>query len=94
MKNETESSCFRTLAVIFVSDYFETTRLIRDGEGVGKGVCRRGKSEIIHLSLHCHHQNDSCFKMGSDESHFILRSKAHERFNRLVFNRTKHKMSS
>ena len=22
------------------------------------------------LSLHCHHQNDSCNKMGSDESHF------------------------
>ena len=41
----------------------ETIRLIRDGEG--KGV-------IIHLSLslHCHHQNDSCIKMGSDESHF------------------------
>ena len=29
-----------------------------------------GKSEIIYLSLHCHHQNDSCIKMGSDESHF------------------------
>ena len=26
--------------------------------------------EIIDLSLHCHHQNDSCIKMGSDESHF------------------------
>ena len=23
-----------------------------------------------HLSLHCHHQNDFCLKMGSDESHF------------------------
>ena len=22
------------------------------------------------LSLHCHHQNDSCIKMDSDESHF------------------------
>ena len=22
------------------------------------------------LSLHCQHQNDSCIKMGSDESHF------------------------
>ena len=20
--------------------------------------------------IHCHHQNDSCIKMGSDESHF------------------------
>ena len=24
----------------------------------------------LYLSLHCHHQNDSCFEMGSDESHF------------------------
>ena len=29
-----------------------------------------GKREIIYLSLHCHHQNDSCVKMGSDESNF------------------------
>ena len=29
-----------------------------------------GKGEIIYLSLHCHHQNGSCIKMGSDESHF------------------------
>ena len=29
-----------------------------------------GKREIIYLSLHCHHQNDSCIKMGSDESQF------------------------
>ena len=26
--------------------------------------------EIIYLSLHCHHQNDFCIKVGSDESHF------------------------
>ena len=26
--------------------------------------------EVIYLSLHCHHENDSCIKMGSDESHF------------------------
>ena len=25
---------------------------------------------IVYLSLHCHHQNDSCNKVGSDESHF------------------------
>ena len=25
---------------------------------------------LLYLSLHCHHQNDSCIKMGSDESHF------------------------
>ena len=25
---------------------------------------------ILYLSLHCRHQNESCIKMGSDESHF------------------------
>ena len=45
-------------------------RLIRDGKKGGKGVWRWGKKEIIYLSLHCHHQNDSCIKVGSDESHF------------------------
>ena len=29
-----------------------------------------GEEGDIYLSLHCHHQNDSCIKMGSDESHF------------------------
>ena len=29
-----------------------------------------GERDIIYLSLHCHHQNDVCIKMGSDESHF------------------------
>ena len=24
----------------------------------------------MYLSLHCHHQNDSCVKLGNDESHF------------------------
>ena len=36
------------------------------------GVRRWGEEEIIYLSLHCHHQNDSCIKMGSDESHFNI----------------------
>ena len=45
-------------------------RLIRDGEKGGKGVGRWGKREIIYLPLHCHHQNDSCIKMGSNERHF------------------------
>ena len=53
----------------------ETIRLIRDGEKGGGGgggleVGGRGEREIIHLSLHCHHQNGYCIKMGSDESHF------------------------
>ena len=33
----------------------------------GEGA--RGR-EIIYISLHCHHQNDSCIKIGGDESHF------------------------
>ena len=27
----------------------------------------QGEGEIIYLSLHCHHQNDSYIKVGSDE---------------------------
>ena len=48
-----------------------TVRLIRDrGRRAGRGFGGGGKREIIYLSLHCHHQNDSCIKIGSDESHF------------------------
>ena len=49
----------------------ETTRLIRDGEKVGKGVMEvgGGEIEIIYPSLHCH-QHDFCIKTGNDESHF------------------------
>ena len=36
----------------------------------GEGVWRWGEREIIYLSLHCHHRNDFCIKVGSDESHF------------------------
>ena len=45
----------------------QSTRLIRDGE---KGGYKGGEKEVIYLYLHCHHQNDICIKMGSDESHF------------------------
>jgi len=44
-------------------------RFIRDREK-GEGGMEVREREIIYLSLHCHHQNDSCIKMGSDESHF------------------------
>ena len=40
-------------------------------EGGGGAVWRWREREIKYLSLYCHHQNDSCIKMGSDaESHF------------------------
>ena len=41
-----------------------------DGEKGGRGYGGGGKREIIYLSLHCHHQNDSSIMVGSDESHF------------------------
>ena len=28
------------------------------------------EGDYIYLSLHSHHQNDSCIKVGNDESHF------------------------
>ena len=31
-----------------------------------------GGNEIINLSLLCHHQNDSCIKMGSDERAILM----------------------
>ena len=49
----------------------ETIRLIRDGEKGEGGMEVGGEGDYI-LSLHCHHQNDSCIKMGSDESHFTV----------------------
>ena len=59
----------------------ETISLIRDGE---KGVWRweEGEREIIYLSLHRHHQNDSCIKMGSDESHFNISLIVSDKFTR------------
>ena len=41
----------------------------RGEEGEG-GMEVGAEREIIYLSLHCHHQNDFCIKVGSDESHF------------------------
>ena len=38
--------------------------------------------EIIYLSLHCHYQNDSCIKIGSDESHFNVSFTVSEKVTR------------
>ena len=41
------------------------------GGGGGRGWrSGGGGGEIMYLLLYCHHQIDSCIKMGSDESHF------------------------
>ena len=45
-----------------------TIRLISGGEKGRKRVRRLGGE--VDLSLQCHHQNDFCIKMGSEESHF------------------------
>ena len=31
---------------------------------------------LLYPSLHCHHQNDSCIKVGSDESHFNVSARS------------------
>ena len=57
----------------------ETIRLIRDGRmEVGE--------EGDYLSLHCHHQNDSCIQMGSDESHFNVSLVVRDKVTRLSTN--------
>ena len=50
----------------------ETIRLIRDGEkgAGGTEVGVGGWRWTAYLLLYCHHQNDSCNKMGTDESPF------------------------
>ena len=48
-------------------------RPFEDGQrwgGGGGGGGGGGERQNIYLSLHCHHQNDSCIKVSSDESHF------------------------
>ena len=48
----------------------ETIRLIRTGRR-GKWVWRwGGEGDYIPIATLSHHQNDSCIKMGSDESYF------------------------
>ena len=39
-------------------------------EVVGGRRGRVGGREIMYLSLHCHHLNDFCIKMDSDEIYF------------------------
>ena len=41
-----------------------------------------GKWDIVYLSLQCHHQNDPCLKIGSDESHFNVSLTARDKVTR------------
>ena len=41
-----------------------------------------GGRELIYLSLHCHHQNDSCITMGRNESHFNVSLTAKDKVTR------------
>ena len=43
---------------------------MREKKKKGGGYRGGGRGRLLYLSLLCHHQNDSCIKMGSDESHF------------------------
>ena len=49
---------------------------VREYGGGGRG------REIIYLSLHCHHQNDSCIEIGSDECHFYVSSIVRDKVTR------------
>ena len=44
-------------------------RLIRDGEKGEGGMAVVEEGDYIPIAIHCHHQNNSCIKMDSDESH-------------------------
>ena len=64
--------------------HVETIKFIRDGKKGGGGGCRWGEGEIIYLSLHYHHQNDFCIKMGSDKNHFNVSVRSDGQSHRTV----------
>ena len=45
-------------------------------------VWKVGEEGEYRLMLHCHHQNDFCIKMGSDESHFNVSLTARDKATR------------
>ena len=47
--------------------FFYGSLLQQKPQGRANGA---GEREIVYLSLHCYHQNDSCIKMGNDENQF------------------------
>ena len=49
------------------------------------------EGDYIPISLYCHHQNDSCIKAGSDESHFNVSVKSDGQSHKTVS--TNHNLS-
>ena len=41
------------------------------------------EGDYIYLSIRCHHRNDSCIRMGSDESHFNVSLLVREKVTRM-----------
>ena len=63
----------------------ETIRFIRDGEKGGGGMEVGEERGRLYLSLRCHHQNGSCIKVGSDESHFNVSLIVRDRVMAVLF---------
>ena len=64
---------FYLYEVNMVLNVHRNHKAYQEGGGGGGGGMESGgggKMESLYLSLHCHHQNNFCIKMGSDESHF------------------------
>ena len=49
-------------------------RVVSEEVVAGTEIPGGGGRGRLYPTLHCHHQNDSCIKMGSDESHFNVSS--------------------
>ena len=76
-----ESRCVAVFVFHCALHPYEPSGLLGTGEGGRRG--KEGEREVTNLSIHCHHHNDSCMKMGNEESHFnvslIARDKATRR---------------
>ena len=60
--------CFLGTMVVTHPYFLQNTEIIRFNKDGQMEVGEEG--DHIYLSELCHHQNDSCIKIGSDESHF------------------------
>ena len=45
-------------------------------------VGEEGEGDYVPIAIHCDQQNDSCIKMGSDESHFNVSLIMRDKFTR------------